>query len=116
MQRASGILKGLGDGLKGAFPGSDSIASILQGLGSGLGNGAKAAGNARSIEELAKRQAAPLPPPGTPGARQSSGAIIDGLAKGIKGSGLPGAENLAGILTGVGNGLTAAGSVPELTL
>jgi hypothetical protein len=111
MERASGILKGLGDGLKGAFPGSDGIGSILQGIGGGLGNGAKVAPTARSVEELVKRQLTDLPAIGSPEARKSAGAIIDGLAKGLKGSGLPLGDSLGGLLSGVGSGLTAASNL-----
>jgi hypothetical protein len=61
MERASGILKGLAGGMKGAFPGSDGISSILQGVGVGIGNGAKTAPTARSVEDLEKRQGTAMP-------------------------------------------------------
>lgn len=123
MERASSILKGVSDGLNKAFPGSTSVASILNGLSGGIKEGAKnAPANSVAAPGAApktdggmagmKRQGSVLPPPGTPEARKSAGDILTGLAKGIDNSALPLNNGVAGILNAVGGGLQAAAALP----
>ncbi|TID25327.1 hypothetical protein E2P81_ATG04428 [Venturia nashicola] len=120
MERGSSILKGLGSGLKGSFPGSDAVASILSGLSGGLHEGSKnppsapkTTGNSVVETDLnEKRQAPALAPPGTPEARESTAGILHGLASGIQGTNYVGSGVVAGILNGVGGGFDAAASLP----
>lgn len=122
MERASSILKGISDGLNKSFPGSTSVASILNGLSGGIKDGAKNAPAAapapapKATDGMAgmkrQTQGTALPPPGTPEARKSAGEILAGLAKGIDNSALPFNDGVAGILNAVGGGLQAAASLP----
>ncbi|QDS75737.1 hypothetical protein FKW77_008327 [Venturia effusa] len=107
LERASSIITGLASGLKGSsFPGAANAGSILQGLGGGLGNGAKVPSKNNSEQTEHTPTAEEL---------QKASSIVGGLGDGMK-STFPGSDGVSSILGGLSNGLQdASKSSPSAT-